>query len=51
MNDADVPSKRKVPHMVERTAPVLKLAGSATLRFGIVFAGLPDIHLRHESGR
>ena len=31
---------RNVPHLVERTAPVLKLVGSAALRFVIVFAGL-----------
>ena len=32
--------ERKVPRLVERSAPVFKLVGSATLRFVIVFAGL-----------
>lgn len=33
-------AERSVPKLVERAAPVLKLVGSATLRFVIVFAGL-----------
>lgn len=32
--------ERRVPRLVERSAPVLKLVGSATLRFVVVFAGL-----------
>lgn len=30
----------KVPHLIERAAPLLKLTGSAALRFVVVFAGL-----------
>ena len=32
--------ERRVPNVVERSAPVMKLLGSAALRFVIVFAGL-----------
>ena len=32
--------ERSVPRFVERSAPVLKLVGSAALRFVVVFAGL-----------
>jgi len=32
--------EREVPRLLERSAPVFKLVGSATLRFVVVFAGL-----------